>query len=49
MGGGLEVRAPYVRVSPEVRYTNLGDPNFLSSNGGSRAIMASEVMVGISF
>jgi hypothetical protein len=41
IGSGLEVRAPYVRVSPEIRYTNSGDPHFLSSNGGgSRAISA---------
>lgn len=34
IGRGLEVHAPYVRVSPEVRYTNWGSPHFLSSNGG---------------
>jgi opacity protein-like surface antigen len=50
IGGGLEVRTPYVRVSPEVRYTNWGDPHFLSSNGGFSSHQGqTEVMVGISF
>ncbi len=50
IGGGLEVRAPYVRVSPEIRYTNWGEQHFRSTNGGiSSHEGQTEVMVGITF
>ena len=50
VGGGLDVRAPYVHVSPEIRYTHWGTQHFLSPNGGfSSNQNQAEVMVGVTF
>lgn len=50
LGGGIDIHAPYVHVSPEIRYTRWGAQHFLSSNGGfSSSQNQLEVMFGITF
>jgi len=50
VGGGIDIKVPYVHVSPEVRYTHWGTQHFLSSTGGfSSNQNQAEVMVGITF
>jgi len=50
LGGGIDVHAPYVHVSPEIRYTHWGSPHFTSSGGGFSSNQNQvEVMFGITF
>ena len=50
IGAGLDVRAPYVHVSPEVRFTHWGREHFSASSAGfSSNRNQTEVMVGVTF
>lgn len=50
VGGGLDVHAPYVHVSPEIRYTHWGNRHFFSPNGGFSSNQSqTELIVGITF
>ena len=50
LGGGLDVHAPFVHVSPEIRYTRWGAQHFFSPNGGFSSNQNQvELVVGITF
>ncbi len=51
LGGGLDIHAPFVHVSPEIRYTHWGTQHFVTSvaSGFSSNQNQAEVMVGITF
>lgn len=50
LGGGLQVNALVVKLSPEIRYTGWTLPNFSSPSGAFKSIQnQAEVMVGINF
>ncbi|MBZ5576108.1 MAG: PorT family protein [Acidobacteriia bacterium] len=49
-GAGLDVHAPYVHLSPEIRYTRWGAQHFFSPNGGFSSNQNQvEVLLGITF
>ena len=50
LGGGLEFRVPFLRISPEVRYTHWGSKNFQESNGLLRTNWnQADFLLGITF
>jgi opacity protein-like surface antigen len=50
MGVGLDVKALFIHISPEIRYTRWGAKHFLDQNGGlSSNQNQAEFLVGISF
>jgi opacity protein-like surface antigen len=50
IGGGVDIHALLVHVSPEIRYTRWGAKNFLDPNGGfSSNQNQAEFLVGITF
>jgi opacity protein-like surface antigen len=49
-GAGLELKALFLRVTPEIRYTRWGAKHFLDPNGLVKSNQnQAEVLVGISF
>ena len=48
LGTGLEIRAPIVRVSPEIRYTRWGSENFGDSPLRTQRNQA-EFLIGVTF
>jgi hypothetical protein len=50
VGGGLDVRALLIHISPEIRYTRWGAQHFLDPNGGFHSNQnQAEFLVGITF
>lgn len=50
LGAGVEVRALFLRISPEVRYTRWGKEQFLDAAGGLRSNRnQAEFLVGFTF
>ena len=50
IGGGIDVKALFIHVSPEIRYTRWGAEHFLDPNGGFHSNRnQAEFLVGLSF
>jgi len=50
LGGGIEVRVPFLRISPEIRYTRWGSENFLDALNILRSNKNQwEFLIGLTF
>ena len=50
MGAGVDIKALFIHISPEIRYTRWGAKHFLDTNGGFGSNQnQAEFLIGISF